>query len=247
MPQSNSSPSFNLSLQKIFSCWWKNLFSLLPLSLIPSLLYNQLTLNFLKESHLALPLKIILGIIAALIAIYFTIALNAKSMGFVYQRPLTYSQSLALGLTRFASFFQVCLFLLVLMLPSLAGSFGLVDKNNMTLILVLTLLAFIAVVLLIYSACALPLVVVENTPAREAIRQSFLLVKNHWWFVVAIYFTVGIFNLSLFIMGSLIQKEAGILIAAILSRPLSTVADIVILTALKPNLLPRNLPATEKI
>jgi len=181
------------------------------------------------------------------------LALLVKAASYFYQLPLKRWQSLALVLRKFPACFRVFAVIFTFLMLAAIGAWFLLHPGT----LIATLLGLAAIltsfILLCYTSCVFPLILLEEFSAWAAIKESFHLVNQRRSFsltflvcALVIYAIIvgltvwGIFLLSEKTTPSLLEQLI-ILISNILLSSLSAAIQLVLFSALKPKAVPLNL------
>jgi hypothetical protein len=162
-----------------FKLWQATLFSVLPFSIFAAVV-NGVPYFVMNSLHDKL-LIVVLFLIAALINIIPLTAILARIGHAAHNQPITLSQALAISIIKYP---RVLGWLIILCTGMSAAAGLLYLLFHITLVFVLLFLSGVLafLTLMVYFMCILPIIIFEDLPVVEAIRKSFQLTKNQWWY-----------------------------------------------------------------
>jgi len=235
--------SVSTAITSCFKLWWSTLGSVILFSSISGFLSMLPALFQPVESsgtpNLTPDIKtILIGIVVALINIIPNNAVFAKVIHASHNTPINSSQAMAVALTKYV---QVLLFMLLLVVIFGIPFAGIGELQNLfsvdnqtksiwALIIAVLFLTYFIVFLTIgvYWTLTIPILISENINFISAMKKSFSLIKQGWWYtgaVLSVPFLVG--ALAQVLLRSLIGKFS-IVIGQAIFMPLN-VAVLVVL------------------
>lgn len=217
-----------------FKLWFENLSSVLVFSFLSGVI------NTLPEYiHLSSSLNLFVKMGIGVVALIPNTAVFAKLIHAGHRQPISSSQALAVSLTKFPQLLLLFAIVILVCVSPLVGILKLqaVYSSNPTALpawlfgtsMLLFMVYCMAVMIIgIYCTLIVPVMLSENKALIPAVKKSFTLVKDAWWYtsiVLSVPFFVTI--IAQIGLAALIGKSA-ILFGQAIFMPLN-VAVIVIL------------------
>jgi hypothetical protein len=235
--------SISTAVTSSFKLWWATLGSVIVFSIVSGLLslipvFFQPPVSSMQTVHPLDVKMILIGIVITLINIIPSNAIFAKIIHAGHNTPISTSQALAVGLTKFPQVLWFMCFLVLIFGVPFAGishfqaMYSVNDPTKLTelAIIALLFLAYFTVFLIIgiYWILTVPIIISENVTFIHAMKKSFSLMKKGWWYtsiVISVPFLVA--ALAQILLKSMLGKFS-IIIGQAIFMPLN-VAVIAIL------------------